>query len=106
MRQVKMLIVMMAMVFLITGSTRGSVGSRTLLVDTAVTADGDKPTPPRSKHCPPGKDDHHDFNYQDDGQKGGNNQGNDTKDKDKDKDQDKDKDHHDNCGKGDDGKNP
>jgi hypothetical protein len=68
----------------------------------ATAEDGDKNPPPRSIHCPPDKEDHHDINYRDNEQNGGDNQANDNKDKDKDKD----KDHHDNCGKGDDGKNP
>ena len=58
--------------------------------------DDEKNPPPRSKHCPPDKDDHHNSV-----QKSGDNQNND-----KNKDKDKDKDHHDDCGKGDDGKNP
>ena len=71
----------------------------------AATAEGDGKNPPsRSTHCPPDKDDHHDINYRDIEQNGGDNQSNDNKDRDKDKD--KDKDHHENCGKGDDGKNP
>jgi hypothetical protein len=60
----------------------------------ATAADGDKNPPSRSTHCPPDKDDH----------KSGDNQDKDNKDKDnKDKN---DKDQHENCGKGDDGKNP
>ena len=66
----------------------------------ATAEDGDKYPPPRSAHCPPDKDNHHDINYRDSEQNGGNNQGNDNKDKDKDKD------HHEKCGKGDDDKNP
>jgi hypothetical protein len=50
----------------------------------------EKNPPPRSKRCPPDKDD------KDKGSKGG-----DDKDK-----NNKDNDHHDDCGKGDDGKNP
>jgi hypothetical protein len=69
------------------------------LVVAATAEDGDKNPPPRSTHCPPDKDDHHDS-----GQKGGDNQNTDNQDKGKEKD--KDKDHHDDCGKGDDGKNP
>jgi hypothetical protein len=53
--------------------------------------DNEKKPRPRSAHCPPDKDDHHDKI-----QKSG-----DEKDKDKDKDK-----NHDNCGKGDDDKNP
>jgi hypothetical protein len=63
----------------------------------ATAEDGDKNPPPRSKHCPPDKDDHHNSI-----QKSGDNQNQDNQDKDKDKD----KDHHDKCGKGDDDKNP
>jgi hypothetical protein len=59
--------------------------------------EGEKHPRSRSAHCPPDKDDHHDFNYRDDDHKGGDNQ---------DKEKDKDKDHHENCGKGDDDKNP
>ena len=62
----------------------------------ATAEDGDKNPPPRSTHCPPDKDDH-----KDSGQKGGDNQNKDNQDK-----SNKDKDQHDNCGKGDDGKNP
>jgi hypothetical protein len=71
------------------------------VVASAEDGKGDDEKNPRSRsaHCPPDKDDHHDINYRDDDHKGGDNQ-------DKDKDKDKDKDHHDNCGKGDDGKNP
>ena len=47
----------------------------------ATAADGDKNPPSRSTHCPPDKDDHHDINYRDIEQNGGDNQGNDNKDK-------------------------
>ncbi len=67
----------------------------------ATAEDGGKNPPPRSTHCPPDKDDHHDSDYRDNDHKGGDNQDKDNQDKDN-----KDKDHHDNCGKGDDGKNP
>ncbi len=60
--------------------------------------DGDKNPPPRSKHCPPDKDDHHNSVQQGGGNQNQDNQANDNKDKDKD--------HHDDCGKGDDDKNP
>ncbi len=53
--------------------------------------------PPRSVHCPPDKDDHHDH-FQ-------NNGTNQDKGQNQDKDN-KDNDHHDDCGKGDDGRNP
>ncbi len=62
--------------------------------------DKEKDHRPRSVHCPPDKDDHHNLGYRANDQNGGDNQGNDDKDKDKNKD------HHDDCGKGDDGKNP
>ena len=64
----------------------------------ATTEDGDKNPPPRSKHCPPDKDDHHNSVQQSGGNQNQDNQANDNKDKDKD--------HHDDCGKGDDDKNP
>lgn len=62
--------------------------------------EGEKHPRSRSTHCPPDKDNQHNINYRGNDQKDGDNQGNDNKDKDKDKD------HHDNCGKGDDDKNP
>ena len=140
MRDMRLLTVMTAMVFVAAGSARGSTSPGAQHLDSAVVAasgqgsvpmmsgeqsrnetilqaakeftgaqlfvaatsedgkdDGGKYPPPRSVHCPPDQGDHHDFNNQDNGQKSGDNQ---------DKDKDKDKDHHDNCGKGDDGKNP
>jgi hypothetical protein len=136
MRRLNMLILMTAMVFVAAGSARGNTSLGPLLLDraavpasgqsslpmmkggeslsktilpaaqkstvaklfvAATAEDGEKNPPSRSTHCPPDKDDHHDFNYRDDDKKGGDNQ---------DKDKDKDKDRHENCGKGDDGKNP
>ena len=70
------------------------------LLVAATADDGGQNPPPRSTHCPPGKDDQHKTGYLENEQNGGDNQGNDNKDKDKDKDR------HDDCGKGDDGKNP
>jgi hypothetical protein len=122
MRYLRMLIVMTAIVFVAAGSARGITSpGRLLLGSSAVTAPnstvgqlfvaasaedgkgGDEKNPPsRSIHCPPDKDNHHDINYRDDDHKGGDNQDKDNKDN---KDN-KDKDHQDNCGKGDDGKNP
>jgi|SRR5579862_6465145 len=64
----------------------------------ATAEDGDKNPPPRSKHCPPDKDDHHNNVQQSGSNQNQDNQANGNKDKDKD--------HHDDCGKGDDGKNP
>jgi hypothetical protein len=135
MRNMRMLIVMTAMVFVAVGSTRGSTTPGHLLLDrAAVTASGQssvpmmkggkslsktilpaapnatvgqfflaasaedskadnekgKKPPPRSKRCPPDKDD------KDKGSKGGDNKGKDNNNTG----------HHDDCGKGDDGKNP
>jgi hypothetical protein len=61
--------------------------------------DGDKNPPSRSTHCPPDKGDNHNLNYRDDNQTTAPKQDNGNTDT-------KDKDHHDDCGKGDDGKNP
>jgi len=66
----------------------------------ATAEDGDKNPPPRSKHCPPDKDDHHNNVQQGGSNQSQDNQANDNKDKNKDKD------HHDDCGKGNDDKNP
>lgn len=135
MRHVCMLFVIAAMVFVAAGLSRGSTNPGPLLLDSAAgsasrqsslsmmeggkspstailpaarefqvaqlfvaatAADGEKNPPPRSAHCPPDKDDHHDSD-----QKRSDNQNKDNQDKDS-----KDKDHHDNCGKGDDSKNP
>ena len=60
----------------------------------ATAADDEKNPPPRSTHCPPDKDNHHDTD-----QKTSDNQNKDNK-------ENKDKAQHDDCGKGDDGKNP
>ena len=73
-----------------------STVAQLFVASTAEGGDDDEKKPrSRSVHCPPDKDDHHDFSYRDDDHKGDN-----------DKDKDKDKDHHDRCGKGDDDKNP
>ena len=75
-------------------STTGQLFVMPIAEDGKDDDDKDKDHHPRSKHCPPDKDDHHNSV-----QKAGDNQ-------DKDKDKDQDKDHHENCGKGDDDKNP
>jgi hypothetical protein len=80
-------------------STIGQLFVMSIAEDGKDDDDKDKNPKSRSAHCPPDKDDHHDFSYRDDDHKGGD-------DHDKDKDKDKDKDHHEKCGKGDDDKNP
>lgn len=85
-----------------TATQESAVFERSVSATAEAGDDDDKNPKSRSTHCPPDKDDHHDFSnralrYRDDDHKN---------DGDHDKDKDKDKDKHDDCGKGDDSKNP
>ena len=94
-------------------AAQNSAVGQVLVVATAEDGGGDGEGKPHSRsiHCPPDKNDHHDFNYQADDQKRGNDQEKDkdkdkVKDTDKDKDKNKDKDRRDDCGKGNDSSLP